>query len=784
MTTPGRGSESFSAVCFCFLLYVWILVDPVKGYFLKHCRIYDSANVTVNMTVLCKNKNLLTIPEDIPSIVRSLDISINTISKIKEFDFKDLSVLEFLNMSSNVISHVEDGAFLHLVALQRLDLGYNELTIISDHMFRCLAKISALHLNNNLITTIGSSSFKSLSGLHVANITNNKLHCLKKVQPIIQLPNLQKMYIGRNGFISFQSREISNKSIGLRVLDVSGNPLDIFVVTASVLPNLQKLNLAYCGHNGSMQWDVADRSFLRNVSSLDMSGIHMSLEVMSMLLRSFGASLLESLTLSHLGIEASAYTKVLTNIACHINNISFVSEELLQSCTQLTDLGMQYNNMIDLSDSSFWQMKQLRNLELGHNMLSSVPKATRNLPTLEVLDLSFNRINKLGCSDFDLKSLKVLNIGTSQILALSDAFKNGLQKLEILDLRDNKLSSVRKEDFKSLQSLKELLLFNNQISSLEDGAFEVMVNLRSLTLSANRISQTETRGRVFRGLKRLTSLSIFSNHIKYETDDKLNPPPFSHLTSLKILQWGKKVFSQPPIVQVLSLKKMREACNFHHRYTSTMTDKMRKENPENHIVGFVMNLFSLDFLILANLSQVAFLLLENNQIRAINETVIRSLPDAFVSYNTHDEPWVLRELLPVLEGQQGWKLCLHHRDFQPGKPIIENITDAIYGSRKTICVISRHYLESEWCSREIQVASFHLFDEQKDVLILVFLEEIADQQLSPYHRTRRLLKRQTYLSWPRAGEYTGVFWQKLRVALETRDCPAEENPILTGVVRW
>uniref|UniRef100_A0A672LM15 Lysophosphatidylcholine acyltransferase 2 n=1 Tax=Sinocyclocheilus grahami TaxID=75366 RepID=A0A672LM15_SINGR len=45
----------------------------------------------------------------------------------------------------------------------------------------------------------------------------------------------------------------------------------------------------------------------------------------------------------------------------------------------------------------------------------------------------------------------------------------------------------------------------------------------------------------------------------------------------KPIQWGKKVFSQPPIVQVLPLKKMREACNFHHRYTSTMRDKMRKK---------------------------------------------------------------------------------------------------------------------------------------------------------------------------------------------------------------
>ena len=51
----------------------------------------------------------------------------------------------------------------------------------------------------------------------------------------------------------------------------------------------------------------------------------------------------------------------------------------------------------------------------------------------------------------------------------------------------------------------------------------------------------------------------------------------SQLRIIKNIYSGaKKVFSQPPIVQVLPLKKMREACNFHHRYTSTMTDKIRK----------------------------------------------------------------------------------------------------------------------------------------------------------------------------------------------------------------
>ncbi len=82
-----------------------------------------------------------------------------------------------------------------------------------------------------------------------------------------------------------------------------------------------------------------------------------------------------------------------------------------------------------------------------------------------------------------------------------------------------------------------------------------------------------------------STLSDFKEHVTY-------PPQFYTFSFNMHIQWGKKVFSQPPIVQVLHLKKMREACNFHHRYTSTMRDKIRKENPENHIVGFLKNLFA------------------------------------------------------------------------------------------------------------------------------------------------------------------------------------------------
>ncbi len=55
---------------------------------------------------------------------------------------------------------------------------------------------------------------------------------------------------------------------------------------------------------------------------------------------------------------------------------------------------------------------------------------------------------------------------------------------------------------------------------------------------------------------------------------------------------AKKYLVSHQLCKFSHLKKMREACNLHHRYTSTMRDKIRKKNPENHIVGFLKNLFA------------------------------------------------------------------------------------------------------------------------------------------------------------------------------------------------
>ena len=80
-------------------------------------------------------------------------------------------------------------------------------------------------------------------------------------------------------------------------------------------------------------------------------------------------------------------------------------------------------------------------------------------------------------------------------------------------------------------------------------------------------------------------------------------------------------------------------------------------------------------------------------------------------------------------------------------------------------------------------SSFRLFDEKKDVLILVFLEEIPHYHLSPYYRMRKLLRKWTYLSWSQAGEHSELFWEKLRQALGIREDHVEDNFLLTVVDR-
>jgi toll-like receptor 13 len=99
--------------------------------------------------------------------------------------------------------------------------------------------------------------------------------------------------------------------------------------------------------------------------------------------------------------------------------------------------------------------------------------------------------------------------------------------------------------------------------------------------------------------------------------------------------------------------------------------------------------------------------------------------DAFVAYSADDYNWVYGPLQTYLEKNQGFKLALHERDFIAGKNIVDNIIDTINTSKKIIFVISSSFLQSEMGQNELEMAKRHMFQQNREMLIVIILEEIS-----------------------------------------------------------
>ena len=146
--------------------------------------------------------------------------------------------------------------------------------------------------------------------------------------------------------------------------------------------------------------------------------------------------------------------------------------------------------------------------------------------------------------------------------------------------------------------------------------------------------------------------------------------------------------------------------------------------------------------------------------------------DAFVSYSSLDDGFIVRELMPRLEmplrGQQGYTLCVHFRDFPVGAPIAETILHAVRNSRRVIMVLSDNFLRSEWCQFEFQAAHRQLLEEKKNRIITVLLHDIntnlLDEHLSMFLSTR------TYVKYGDA-----LFWSKIEYAMPKRKPATEDN---------
>ncbi|XP_064597947.1 toll-like receptor 2 type-2 [Liolophura sinensis] len=139
--------------------------------------------------------------------------------------------------------------------------------------------------------------------------------------------------------------------------------------------------------------------------------------------------------------------------------------------------------------------------------------------------------------------------------------------------------------------------------------------------------------------------------------------------------------------------------------------------------------------------------------------------DAFVSYTSDEYEWVIRQLRSKLKlVEDTVRLCIHDRDFIPGKQIHENILDKLKESRKVLLIISPGFLESRYGPLEIEYAGMKCLEEGRvDVIICVLMEDIPVRQMP--RALRNLWHKITFLKWSAKPEEQAIFWRNLKIAV-------------------
>jgi hypothetical protein len=451
-------------------------------------------------------------------------------------------------------------------------------------------------------------------------------------------------------------------------------------------------------------------------------------------------------------------------------------------------------------------LPKLKILSLEHNWIKLIPaNAFSELLLLKDLILlqAGNQVKTIQEFAFNTSSLVSLSLrrcnthfGTMNASAISKLFSTS-PALEILDLGENYLPRdpiVLLAMFSQPKKLKQLNLDITRLYHLPKGVFLHLKYLEKLVLYGNRITGWGNGYEIFGNMTSLKILDLSTNHINIINETSF---PASVLSSLKIINLSLNSFNcvcdqmwfvnwlrrtnvtltsglyicvQPPELMGTELKNYKptiESCT-----------------PWNPLFMVAIAMSSFGVLVIVaiiltlkchvNIKNYIYLLRVKRG-RRQGYIPISNHEDfqyhAFVVYCDEDRHWVHNDFVRRLENEEGFKFCIHHRDFEVGETISGNVDHFLQNSWKIVVIISNAFTKSEWCQWEVDIIQERRRRQGKDAVLIIMLKTITSRHMTSPLRT--LLDSTSHLRYKR-GVGKDLFWKAVTEGIRK---PIGQSPI-------
>lgn len=750
--------------------------------------------------VPCKNISLAIHPNAFHNLTKleRLDMGGNSLNQMNPSWFERLTNLKQLFLAFNFLLKpiTEEAKFLsYLPHLEKLDLSFNfalkdyPKTINLSKEFSKLVSLKTLHLEGLVFQSIGPDTLSPLYELKNLSVLNLGTNFIIQSNSTVmsKFSKMKMIYLAENRLYPIPVKNPPHPSEGYNQRsDLSISPL--------VKPSSKDFRFkvshsfvkAECFNAGRVLILSSNNLFFISLKQFDGYG-----------------------DIACLNLSGNGFSSAL-------NGTEF---SLLPNLTYL-DLSC---NKIDLAyDHAFTELKKLEVLDLSHNShyfeafgVTNNLNFTKNLPVLRVLNMSHNSISRLTTKQMYSKSLNELRFSNNKLGILwkerDGSYKmlfTNLTNLTILDISYNGITKIPGNVYEYLpRNLTKLYINHNSLTDFEWDYLKFFHQLQTLDLSYNKLRHVRGINSNFTHTN-LTFLDLSHNNI-FHLDNGL----FKHLENLKALSLSynkltiinQSTFQLGPENQIKTLYLQRnpfqctcDSLDFILWIEDSdikiprLTTEVICVTPENQrgqaLIGFDINQCVNDsealliyivthacigiFMFLTTVAHLfywdASYVLHYMKAKMKGYSPLSSPDsayDVFVTYDTtdpHVSEWVMRNLRVKLEeeGEKHLPLCLEERDWPPGVPLVDNLTQSIRYSHKTLFVLTEGYVKTGVFKLAMYLAHQRLLDENVDVIVLLMLEPVL--QHSHFLRLRRRLCGKSVVEWPRTAAAEPWFWQNLR----------------------